>query len=267
MLVKIEELFNLYRFFNSMAFLEAYFDESGTHKGSPIIFVAGALANKSSWMSIMRSWDRVLQKYSVPAFHATDLANFQGPYKGWTEDNRRPFISKLLGILEKEKLFYVGTGVECDLYHRIRADYPSMRLEPYNFCCELCIGAIIVKADKKKNINPISVTFESGQKFNSLALARLRKELKVERLREHYGISSISVADKKVIRTLEIADLIVYELYKHESNRILKLNRPDRYPLKTLLENTNHRCGMMDEEGIRIWLERLQESYGKNVIS
>ena len=91
--VTIEELLNLYRYSNSVAFFEAYFDESGTHDDASHTFVAGFIAKQSSWLSMSNQWQRVLSKFNVESCHAKDLHNLRGEFSKWNEENRRSFIN------------------------------------------------------------------------------------------------------------------------------------------------------------------------------
>lgn len=51
-----------------MAFLECYFDESGSHDGSPALSLGGYLFEKESCKTLDLGWKAVLDRYCLPYF-------------------------------------------------------------------------------------------------------------------------------------------------------------------------------------------------------
>jgi hypothetical protein len=71
----------------SMAIMEAYFDESGTHEGSPDICVAGYLFEKGNAIALDAAWQGMLKENSLDFFRMSDRAHKTGPFKGWSEND------------------------------------------------------------------------------------------------------------------------------------------------------------------------------------
>ena len=53
--------------------MEAYFDESGTHDGSPVACVAGYLLTEDNARHFNREWNRDLSEFGLTYFHAKEL--------------------------------------------------------------------------------------------------------------------------------------------------------------------------------------------------
>ena len=62
--------------------MEAYFDESGTHRDSPLMCVTGYIIDADQCRRFQTEWDEVLSKYGVPYFHMSDCAHGTGVFAG-----------------------------------------------------------------------------------------------------------------------------------------------------------------------------------------
>jgi hypothetical protein len=64
--------------------LYAYVDPSGTHKDSPMISIAGFVAEESKWDDFRTRWSEVLNKTSWPSkltrFHMFDCVHCEGVF-------------------------------------------------------------------------------------------------------------------------------------------------------------------------------------------
>jgi hypothetical protein len=56
-----------------IAMFRAFFDESGTHKESPVMVIAGYVSKLSLWTQFEREWKEVLSEYNIKVFHMTDF--------------------------------------------------------------------------------------------------------------------------------------------------------------------------------------------------
>lgn len=256
-----------------MAIFEAYFDESGTHKGSSVTMVAGALAKRSSWLSMGRQWKAILKKFGAHLFHATDLNNFRGEFEGWDETRRRSLTAKLLKVITEERPTIFGIGVASETYDRVKANFPDVPLTAYQFCCEFDMVWAGKHVTRKKHIPPIKVVFEAGQKFTTATIKHTQNLLRQRAKRELHGIAEIRVVPKScdgvTIVPLQVADLIAYELYKYYSTKAYRGESPLRHPLLHLMENLDKFVGgILSERVIREYLmitQRFIERRKKNL--
>lgn len=234
-----EEILDLFRYCDNVAFFEAYFDESGTHDGAPFTCVGGLLAKQSSWISISNQWELVLKKFGVNACHATDLNNFRGEFKNWDKKQSNSFVSKLFKIIENESgLRTIGCSIERQLFDRFKAQYPDVPLTPYSLCVDWAMiytaGGI---AMRKKHMPPIDIVFERGQKNNTPAFKHNQYLTGNERFRKDFKIKSITWMDKADVIPFQLADMFVYELYKLSKARTLGRRVEPRFPLVQFQEH------------------------------
>jgi len=67
--------------------LEAYFDESGTHRGSPVMCVAGYLFDSDQAFRLDQEWGATLADFGLSHFHAVDCAHGKGEFESLTPNN------------------------------------------------------------------------------------------------------------------------------------------------------------------------------------
>ena len=108
--------------------LSAYFDESGHSEDEKCRFVGmgGLLAPASAWDEFDPKWQAILDKFCEGnPFHATDFANQQEPFNGWTEEKRRKFFGGLIQTIRESGARPFGAVVSLDAYHYCPANDPS----------------------------------------------------------------------------------------------------------------------------------------------
>ena len=97
--------------------LYAYADESGMHE-DPLFFVlAGYIASPRQWGFFCKDWQKVLDSFDVPAFHAKDFFQLKAKqlheqYSNWPEDKNRQFISELSRAINSYRLYPIGCAVD-----------------------------------------------------------------------------------------------------------------------------------------------------------
>ena len=64
-----------------MAIVVAYMDDSGTHRESPAIVVAGCVGLADHWDAFVPRWQSILRAFGVACHHNVDCAHFSGEYK------------------------------------------------------------------------------------------------------------------------------------------------------------------------------------------
>lgn len=97
-----------------------YADESGTHGDkSPFCVVAGYVGSHRQWGYFEKEWLEVLGNFSVPEFHSVEFfrrrytsRSSKSPYRGWPETKASNFMTQLVSILMKRKLYPVGSAVD-----------------------------------------------------------------------------------------------------------------------------------------------------------
>jgi hypothetical protein len=195
--------------------LRAYFDESGTHCGSPVCVVAGLVGYTDEWETLWAEWDSVLKREQVGTFHATDCATGWGKkYLGWPAKKRDAFYAELLDIVLARRLrglvaavgrrdyaeAFVGLSAECV--------YPQPYIVGFRRVIDLaCEYAIATHPGEK-----LTLIFESA-KGNPRA-HELSQFLEKWHDWEHYDLVDGIDWKKKTTIPLQAADAVAYETWR-----------------------------------------------------
>ncbi len=120
--------------------LAVYFDESGTHKGSDCVTVAGYIGDSQSWKRYDAEWQAALKAYGLPYFHMTEFVG-RGKKDRWGEHKRRYRFAKLQGITRRAALAGIGVMLDVSAWKRHVVTPKDQRyfgtsvLRPLRHCC------------------------------------------------------------------------------------------------------------------------------------
>src|ERR1035438_3878625 len=221
--------------------MEAYFDESGTHAGSPVMCVAGYLLSAEQALHLDREWAETLTEFGVSCFHMADCAHSVDEFIGLDPRKRKDLLVRLIGIIKRRVEIGIAVSISETDFGRI--DAPKWkRGGPYSLAALQVLAAVVSWADRYSYKGKISYFFESGHKHQShtnkaIDMLRARdQEGGVNYLRYH----SHTFAGKCDLRPLQAADLLAYEWQKE----LRRLNMPSnqktmRQSLQSLLEKTH----------------------------
>lgn len=83
-----------------LVILRACIDECSSHKDpdSPLLLF-GNVSRLRKWSKFDKVWGQVLRKERVPYFHAKELMDSDGPFKGWSGDRKYNFCVELEQII------------------------------------------------------------------------------------------------------------------------------------------------------------------------
>ncbi len=205
----------------TMSFFSAYIDESGTHGGSPVIIVGGAIADNLNWYKIERTWNAVLKRYGLTKFHAARCNGFYEEFYGWSWEKRTSLYKKLTAIMNDSIKLVVAQGVRTDEYESIAAEFPRIEKTAYEHCLEKCIFAISHWARCRKSCKPIPISIEAGQEHCNELLDVLNCALGDPLMVDKFRIAGISFLPKKDYVPFQIADFVAYELYRYNADQTL----------------------------------------------
>lgn len=193
--------------------LRVYMDESGTHSTSQVVNVGAWIGSPVRWAIFSKRWNKT--KGSVKAYHATDLHNLSGEFKGWDKDKRNEFVIKMLSILKREAFFGVVAGIHMDEFNKhldVRPDLKDLLPSPYGACVQWVVGRCC-KIAAAVDENEIAFVHEKNDFQN-------QAEEAFEFIQEHYktiGMNMTMEFGDKTLAPLQAADIIAFE-----GNRMLR---------------------------------------------
>jgi hypothetical protein len=150
--------------------LTGYIDESGTHGGSVITIMAGALANARQWRVFEAGFAQAQRDFGFRVFHTRRFKNRAGEFEGWSNEKCLALIDTL-GPLTHGLAESVVIGIENTSFER---DYKSgdrprwTRLDTaYGLCFRTCLYHFMEQAWRrryKKKLPELHIILEAGHK-------------------------------------------------------------------------------------------------------
>lgn len=238
-----------------MALLSAYLDDSGTHRGSKMVVLAGMLADQSAWERLTDGWQSVLAEYELPFFHMSKWSNRARPFDTWTDDQRRDCLNRLLILIQSCVAKSVGVGIPNALFESCTTESDrSYWGGPYG------LAAYLLLTDMADSVQALSVErssvrciLESGTLGSTQILAIYQKLRASNGNGWRWIVDSLSFEDKRQFLPLQAADVLAYELYRYlPKPRSAKMAR---YPLRELAI-TPHQWWTPDADTIRLLAHR-----------
>jgi hypothetical protein len=242
-------------------FLNAYFDESGTHYGSPVSIVAGYVATIPQWRVFETRWRKMLDAAKIEVFHMVDLENFHGEFQRWSEEQRRKLIREATLIIRDQTEMGIGMATLVqDFEHLLTLPIQTAYGGIYGWCGFFVLNIASHWAAHAGYTNPINYMFEAGAKGRH-ELDHLIGEIEKAPEGSRFLIGGWSFQRKEQVVQLQAADFLSYEIYKNILNRDPVLNdsplRRVRHSYKLLVRKTD-RIGLIDEPWLNNWLDRAK---------
>lgn len=219
---------------DAVMMMEAYFDESGTHDGSPVMCVAGYLFTAENAFHFDREWGEALKEFGLTHFHAASWKEADALSRAQRDD----LMARLVGIIKRR--IELGIAVSISETDFGRVDAPRWeRGGPYLLAALYVLGGVAAWIQKYSYTGKVSYFFESGHKHQGSANQAI--DMLKTNGSAYLGYHSHSFIGKRDARGLQAADLLAYEWQK-ELRRINLDNpklRPMRKSMERLLDRTH----------------------------
>jgi len=155
-----------------VAFLECYFDESGTEDGSPVLCVAGYLFDKESCRQLDLQWKDVLDLYKIPFFRMSACAHNQKPFKHLSPVDCIEAEKAMIGLINQYALLGVAMALNENEYNDLfDVEVQKITGDAYTFCCWQIMAGIQTWIVRNQFKGEIAYFFESGHASQSQANA------------------------------------------------------------------------------------------------
>jgi hypothetical protein len=225
----------------------AYYDESGTHDGSPITVLGGLVGSVDQWAGLEREWRKILKKYDLRFVRAKQLFHRQGPYKKWPRKQLEYLWNDLLYVFQEHPQLQVSKIVlnHEDYYRSYIGEGPISKKErldtKYALCVRVALNFLPMVHHGVHAPGAINFIAEAGHRNQGDAL-RVFTELKNQKSYPWSGsIGAISFGTKPDFPALQAADLISYWFYKTEMEKIAAAAREE--------DNYDNNGWTYDEDG------------------
>ena len=180
----------------ALPMFEAYFDESGTHDGSPVLCVGGIIIESTAAKELDRLWVEMLGRYGIEAFHMTDCASGLDEFKPLWKTKCIDIATEAIGLARD----YITDGLMVSVvptdFERYAAPHPLVGTA-YTCCAYGCIAGVQRWADRAGFFGDIAYFFESGHRSQRQANELMNEIFSEPLLRRQYRYASHTFADKK----------------------------------------------------------------------
>jgi hypothetical protein len=228
-----------------LAFLEAYFDESGTHDRSPVMCVSGYLFEKSRRQELDQGWKAVLDKYSLPFFHMVDCAHHQHPFDALPKPDCDLVARQMISLIRNHASFGMGVALVESDYNQVMSGMPRIQLpddslaaslpgSAYSYCCWTALNAIGAWLQRTEFAGDVAYFFEAGHKHGGEADQIMHRLARVPSLRKTFRYSGHAFVLKEKVRAIQTADILAW----HHATDVKKIlsNKPRRKDYAALID-------------------------------
>jgi Protein of unknown function (DUF3800) len=240
-----------------MMMLTAYFDESGTHSGSPILAVGGLLAPQDAWVQFAGKWSRALQKCGLAQFHMVEFENRRGAYKVLSETERTELITRLTDIIAETAVVGVAAAL-------VKGDYATLQEtenftfgSEYSFCANECVRLFKDWMNAQGSQRRIVYVFEKGAE----GVSGLRQSFEegLESDPDRYHLQGLHFFTKADHTQLQAADIFAYEALKQALRVSGRDSRPLRKSLGNILRGVSTESSLLDRDSLPDYLAKARE--------
>jgi hypothetical protein len=217
--------------------MTAYFDESGTHgAASPAIVVAGFGGTDAQWVGLKKRLTKLFSDFSIQKFHASDLRNTKGDFKGWDSATKARFNSRFLRMVDEQLSFGVAGVVSSEDYQsHYRSHAFPRRSRPdteYGICLRAALFRSLVFIAERRTDWPLNIVMELGHRNEGDAV-RVFNDVKQRPPSSWYvgALGSITFASKANCQFLSVADSLAYHLFRNVSGRNSHPTNPIAVPI------------------------------------
>lgn len=193
-----------------------YFDESGTHRDSPVFVIAGWMASDDQWKLLNEEWRRILDKHGVTVFHMTDFAHRKGEYRNLSEDCGNDLLSSLVDSLLGRVAVGVFGAIHLPSYYEIINENPNRGMvfgNPFTLVGLFSIDAFRRWADEKNFHEPTAYVYEAGANHAGQFEDAYKRAVKKDKgFAARHRHKSFRFGKKPEI-PLQAADLLAYQVH------------------------------------------------------
>lgn len=242
--------------------LTVYLDESGVHRDSKAVTLAGFVSTPDRWVSFEREWREALDDYGLPSFHMVDFAAGRGPYSHWQNAQHRIRFGRLLEIIKAHVMYGVGIGVPTEPYHRLFSPEAKAHVGgPYGFAASVAFLEFSYQLPEVVEDPWLAYVFESGQPGIDQIAKSFQYNEQVPEQKADLRLLSLAFQNKLDFVPLQAADILAYELFRHLPAQLGLVERPE-VPRRNLqlLSDIPHHWAYVNEEETAKWARVIKLS-------
>lgn len=196
--------------------LRAYFDESGIHDASEVIVIGGLIADVQVWESFFFEWRKVLLRYDVPWFHASECEAGEGSFFGKLRDGalRTRALLDFAQVIGDHDVTCVSVQLyrkawEIGLVDKLKEHFKT----PYNLEFQFLMQRVCAWSRKNRAGDNIAMIFSEQPEYQDYGRLMSEWYLANKAATKCSEIYSLTFASPRQVEGLQAADLVAREAY------------------------------------------------------
>lgn len=227
--------------------LKAYFDETGTHEGAPLVCVASYLFDSDAAVKFEALHiERVRPLLPVSAqgiFHAASCFGRYDEFASLTRTQSNDIFAAMIDVLKVTMTYGMLTEIEAVVYDaEIKRLGPQVRRmvgSAYSLCAIRCAENIAEWLTKCGIAGDVHYFFEAGNRYAGEAAHFFKQIESAPELRSRFRLGGYSFVQKQDATQLQGADLLAWEWQREWATLTVPENkhRVRRPTLRRLVDN------------------------------
>jgi hypothetical protein len=195
--------------------LGAFFDDSGTHDGSPVVAMGGLLGTAEHWGAFAEQWAAILKeplpgRPPLTQFHLSHCRNGTAEFAGFSQAERDHLTFRFRRVILDNELITVASVVDKGAWDELVTGEVAEQLEsPLSYCFYKCVESVSNIIRFMRPGDPVVMFFDQGTQDRLGEFARFLRTQKDQ----FPQIAGISFAPVKEVIALQGADMIAYESF------------------------------------------------------
>lgn len=219
---------------------EAYFDESGTHDGSPIVVVGGYIFDSDRVDAFSERWWAALKEKGVEYFHTTEAVCQTGAFSHLSDGEADQLIRQLIPLIQEYTEAGFAISIEKPIFDLLVPINPVLADEYALVAWRLMSKLNQALGELGKSAEKTAFFFEAGHSGQTSFNDLINLLLSEDRARERVGYTSHAFVNKKESPAVQAADFLVWQTAKSfKQFRAFKRQRRD---FEALISDGKHRA-------------------------
>ena len=204
--------------------LGAFFDDSGTHRGAPVIAVGGLIGTDVQWDLFDKKWQEILAnpvdgKPPLSQFHLSPCRGAEGEFKSYKPVERDYVTGRFRDVILDVNLVTIAAAVDRVAWDElVFGDIAAEVGGAIELCFFKCMEAMIWTIRLRRPGEAIIVGFDQGTKPELEAWTKFY----MMPPKQYPEIAAMGFSKVKEVTALQGADLIVTETYQYAKECISK---------------------------------------------
>lgn len=197
--------------------LGAFFDDSGTHGGSPVVAIGGLLGTEEQWEVFAKAWADLLAaplpgKPALTQFHLSPCRAGSGEFQSYNLAERDRVTYLFRRIILNTGLVTIASAVDLRAWNELITGAVADQFgEPLAYCFVKCVDLVMDICQLQRPGEKILIFFDEGTKDG------LEKWAGFYRAQPHRypSLAAMTFVSVKKVVALQGADMVALETYQY----------------------------------------------------